>query len=168
MVKWSLPAKTDLKQIHDYIAMDSRYYAKKVAQTIVEKTEDLPSFPERGRIVSEIGVAISDGVRSCFLTKEKQRVRGSCGTGKSTWLQQVLPDASICTKLIRPGSCQEHDRSLQVPEDHRIRGRASQDHLGQDPEERTPGASLRIHRSARSSGVSKGEEAQRPTGLPFA
>jgi plasmid stabilization system protein ParE len=55
MVKWSLPAKTDLKQIHDYIAMDSRYYAKKVAQTIVEKTEDLISFPERGRIVPEIG-----------------------------------------------------------------------------------------------------------------
>ena len=57
MVKWSLPAKTDLKQIHDYIAMDSRYYAKKVAQTIVEKTEDLISSPERGRIVPEIGDA---------------------------------------------------------------------------------------------------------------
>jgi plasmid stabilization system protein ParE len=55
MVKWSLPARTDLKQIHDYIAMDSRYYAKKVAQTIVEKTEDLISFPERGRVVPEIG-----------------------------------------------------------------------------------------------------------------
>jgi plasmid stabilization system protein ParE len=57
MVKWSLSAKTDLKQIHDCIAMDSRYYAKKVAQTIVEKTEDLISFPERGRIVPEIGDA---------------------------------------------------------------------------------------------------------------
>jgi toxin ParE1/3/4 len=57
MVKWSLPAKTDLKQIHDYIAMDSRYYAKKVAQTIVEKTEDLTAFPEMGRIVPEIGDA---------------------------------------------------------------------------------------------------------------
>jgi len=55
MVKWSLPARTDLKRIHDYIAMDSRYYAKKVAQTIVEKTEDLISFPERGRVVPEIG-----------------------------------------------------------------------------------------------------------------
>lgn len=57
MVKWSLPAKTDLKQIHDYIAMDSRYYAKKVAQTIVEKAEDLLSFPELDRIVPEIGDA---------------------------------------------------------------------------------------------------------------
>ena len=64
MVKWSLPAKRDLKQIHDHIATESRYYAKKVAQTIVEKTEDLVSFPERGRIVPEIGDA---GVREIFV-----------------------------------------------------------------------------------------------------
>jgi plasmid stabilization system protein ParE len=57
MVKWSLLAKTDLKQIRDYIATDSRYYAKKVAQAIVEKTEDLAAFPEMGRIVPEIGDA---------------------------------------------------------------------------------------------------------------
>ena len=57
MVKWSLPAKTDLRQIHDYIALDSRYYAKKVAQTIVEKTENLTGFPEMGRIVPEVGDA---------------------------------------------------------------------------------------------------------------
>ena len=44
----------DLKQIHDYIAKDSRYYAKKVVQTIVEKTEELMDFPEIGRIVPEI------------------------------------------------------------------------------------------------------------------
>ena len=44
----------DLKQIHEYIAKDSRYYAKKVVQTIVEKTEELMVFPEIGRIVPEI------------------------------------------------------------------------------------------------------------------
>ena len=38
MVKWSAPAKRDLKQIHDYIAKDSKYYAKKVAQNIVAET----------------------------------------------------------------------------------------------------------------------------------
>jgi plasmid stabilization system protein ParE len=54
MVKWSRPARMDLKQIHDYIAEDSRYYAKKVVQTIVEKTEELMVFPEIGRIVPEI------------------------------------------------------------------------------------------------------------------
>jgi plasmid stabilization system protein ParE len=30
MVNWSLPAKNDLKNIYDYIARDSKYYAKKV------------------------------------------------------------------------------------------------------------------------------------------
>jgi toxin ParE1/3/4 len=64
MVKWSVPAKMDLKQIHDYIAKDSRYYAKKVSQTIIEKSEDLVSFPERGRIVPEIGDA---NVREIFV-----------------------------------------------------------------------------------------------------
>jgi toxin ParE1/3/4 len=54
MVKWSRPARMDLKQIYDYIAKDSKYYAKKVVQTIVEKTEELMVFPEIGRIVLEI------------------------------------------------------------------------------------------------------------------
>ena len=54
MVKWSRPARIDLKQIHDYIAKDSRYYAKKVVQTIVGKTEELIDFPKIGRIVTEI------------------------------------------------------------------------------------------------------------------
>ena len=54
MVKWSVPARNDLKQIHDYIAKDSKYYARKVTQEIVAKTETLIELPEIGRIVSEI------------------------------------------------------------------------------------------------------------------
>lgn len=54
MVKWSVPAKNDLKQIHDYIAKDSKYYAQNVVQEIVAKTETLTDFPEIGRIVPEI------------------------------------------------------------------------------------------------------------------
>ncbi len=55
MVKWSKPAKLDLKQNHDYIAKDSKFYAKKVSEEIVAKSEILNSFPEIGRIVPEIG-----------------------------------------------------------------------------------------------------------------
>lgn len=55
MVKWSKPAKVDLRQIHDYIARDSKFYAQKVSLDIVEKSEKLNSFPELGRIVPEIG-----------------------------------------------------------------------------------------------------------------
>ncbi len=54
MVKWSVPAKNDLKQIHDYIAKDSKYYAQNVVQEIVTKSEKLTDFPEIGRAVPEI------------------------------------------------------------------------------------------------------------------
>ncbi len=55
MVKWSKPAKLDLKQIHDYIARDSKFYAQKVSAEIVGKSDKLKSFSEVGRIVPEIG-----------------------------------------------------------------------------------------------------------------
>ncbi|KAF0145485.1 MAG: plasmid stabilization system [Nitrospirae bacterium] len=55
MVKWSNPAKFDLKHIHNYIARDSKFYAQKVSAEIVEKSEKLNSFPEVGRIVPETG-----------------------------------------------------------------------------------------------------------------
>jgi len=64
MVKWSTPAKRDLKEIYDYIARDSKYYAKKVAKTIVERTEMLKEFPEIGRVVPEIG---DNNVRELFV-----------------------------------------------------------------------------------------------------
>jgi len=54
MATWSIPAKYDLKNIHDYIAMDSKYYALKVTHEFVEKTEVLNEFPQNGKIVSEI------------------------------------------------------------------------------------------------------------------
>ncbi|MDH4161505.1 MAG: type II toxin-antitoxin system RelE/ParE family toxin [Nitrospirota bacterium] len=55
MVKWAAPAREDLRQIFDYIARDSRLYAQRVTQDIVEKTEKLDRFPEIGRIVPELG-----------------------------------------------------------------------------------------------------------------
>ena len=55
MVIWSLPAKTDLRSIHDFIAHDSRHYAKKVTQDIREKTEILDRLPQLGRTVPEVG-----------------------------------------------------------------------------------------------------------------
>jgi toxin ParE1/3/4 len=51
VVRWTKPAKLDLKQIHNYIARDSKLYAKKVSLEIVEKSETLNSFPKSGRIL---------------------------------------------------------------------------------------------------------------------
>lgn len=64
MVKWTRPARLDLKQIRDYIARDSKFYAKKVSLEIVEKSEILNSFPEVGRIVPEIG---DPNIRELFI-----------------------------------------------------------------------------------------------------
>ena len=64
MVKWSIPAKNDLKQVHDYIAKDSKYYAQKVVQEIVAKTETLIDFPEIGCVVAEIS---DQGIRELIV-----------------------------------------------------------------------------------------------------
>ncbi len=55
MVKWSVPAKRDLRQIYNYISGDSKYYARQVVEKIVDKSELLEDFPEIGRIVPEVG-----------------------------------------------------------------------------------------------------------------
>jgi len=39
MVIWSNPAKNDLRNIHDYIAKDSKFYAIKVTQEFIEESE---------------------------------------------------------------------------------------------------------------------------------
>jgi plasmid stabilization system protein ParE len=55
VVEWTIPAKLDLKQIYDYIARGSKFYAQKVALEIAEKSEKLSSFPQIGRVVPQIG-----------------------------------------------------------------------------------------------------------------
>lgn len=54
VINWSNPAKADLKSIFEYIAHDSRHYAKKVIKSIVNKSLDLEFSPRRGRVVAEI------------------------------------------------------------------------------------------------------------------
>jgi toxin ParE1/3/4 len=54
MVVWTTPAKNDLKAVFDYIEKDSRFYAEKVIEVIVQKSEMLVEFSKKGRIVPEI------------------------------------------------------------------------------------------------------------------
>jgi plasmid stabilization system protein ParE len=54
MVVWSQPAKADLRNIHDFIARDSKFYAKKTTQEIIEKTDILETHPFIGRVVPEV------------------------------------------------------------------------------------------------------------------
>ena len=64
MVIWSQPAKADLRSIHDFIAHDSRFYAKKVVQDIREKTDILEQLPKSGKKTPELN---DDQVRELSL-----------------------------------------------------------------------------------------------------
>lgn len=64
MVIWSQPARSDLRSIHDFIAHDSRFYAKKVVQDIREKTDILEQLPRAGKKVPELN---DDQVRELSL-----------------------------------------------------------------------------------------------------
>ena len=55
MVIRSDAARADLRSIHDFIAPDCRYYAKKVVQDIVAKTDILNKLPRMGGVVPELG-----------------------------------------------------------------------------------------------------------------
>ncbi len=63
MVIWAAPAKIDLKAIHDFIASDSKYYAKKVVQDIIDRTNIIEKYPMIGRKVPEID---DENIREIF------------------------------------------------------------------------------------------------------
>ena len=64
MVIWADPAKSDLRTIHDFIASGSRYYAKKVVQDIMDRTNILEESPRIGRKVPEIA---DENIREIFV-----------------------------------------------------------------------------------------------------
>jgi toxin ParE1/3/4 len=64
MVRWSEPARDDLRNIFNYIGRDSRYYAKVVVEKIIAATEKLETFPQIGRVVPEIE---DENVRELFV-----------------------------------------------------------------------------------------------------
>ena len=53
-IKWLHTAKNDLKEIYDYISLDSKRYAKLQVERIQNKTEILKSQIEIGKIVEEL------------------------------------------------------------------------------------------------------------------
>ncbi|MDP2229276.1 MAG: type II toxin-antitoxin system RelE/ParE family toxin [Moraxellaceae bacterium] len=54
MVKWTDHALAQLRHIHDYIAQDSPFYAKRVSEALVSKTIGLDGLPRLGRMASEL------------------------------------------------------------------------------------------------------------------
>jgi len=58
MVTWSGAAKADLRDIFDHIARDSRFYARKTIEDLVQRSESLLTFPRIGRVVPEYNLEI--------------------------------------------------------------------------------------------------------------
>lgn len=54
MVKWTKHALVQLRHIHNYIAQDSPFYAKRVSNALVRKTFVLEELPRIGRVVPEL------------------------------------------------------------------------------------------------------------------
>lgn len=54
MVIWSQDAKQHLREIHDFIAKDSRIYAKRVADEVVSHSLQLDNMPHRYRMMPEL------------------------------------------------------------------------------------------------------------------
>jgi len=64
VVKWTAHAKAQLRHIHDYIAQDSPFYARRVSEELVQKTIGLDELPHKGHKVSELN---EDAVRELEL-----------------------------------------------------------------------------------------------------
>jgi addiction module RelE/StbE family toxin len=54
-VVWSFEAISDLESLSEYIAKDSNFYAASFVQKVLDTSQSLNEFSERGRIVPEIG-----------------------------------------------------------------------------------------------------------------
>jgi toxin ParE1/3/4 len=64
VVKWTESARNDLKALYEYIALDSRFYAKNTIRNIVLRALKLSAVPEIGRIVPEVN---ENNVREVFI-----------------------------------------------------------------------------------------------------
>jgi plasmid stabilization system protein ParE len=53
MVNWTAHANAQLRHIHNYIADDSTFYAKRVTTALVQRTVELDSLPRKGKVVAE-------------------------------------------------------------------------------------------------------------------
>lgn len=54
-IVWTDDAITDLKEIHDYISLDSLTAASRLSNSLIERVEILQNYPESGRVVPEFG-----------------------------------------------------------------------------------------------------------------
>ncbi len=52
-IKWTTKSLKDLKAINDFISLDSKFYATRFINRLIQRVEQLVLFPDSGRIVPE-------------------------------------------------------------------------------------------------------------------
>jgi plasmid stabilization system protein ParE len=52
-IEWSARSRTDLKELKNYISLDSPHYARRFVARIIASVEKLADFPDIGREVPE-------------------------------------------------------------------------------------------------------------------
>lgn len=52
-IHWTDTALDHLSAIHNYIALDSKQYAKRIVDRLTKSSQQIGNFPQSGRIVPE-------------------------------------------------------------------------------------------------------------------
>ena len=52
-IKWTTKCLKDLKAINDFISLDSKFYADRFINRLIQRVDQLALFPDSGRIVPE-------------------------------------------------------------------------------------------------------------------
>lgn len=65
-VIWAIEAENDFHNLIEYLIINHSTATEKIFQEILEKTDSLATFPERGRLVPEISDAIASNIREIF------------------------------------------------------------------------------------------------------
>lgn len=76
-VFWTEAAINQLESIRDYLAQTSPEYARKVAERLVKRSEQIGAFPHSGRMtpeyeISDVRQVIESSYRLIYLIKEEQ------------------------------------------------------------------------------------------------
>lgn len=87
-VIWTTQAYNDLREIHEYIAIDSKNLAQYISDKIFERTQILRSFPSIGRVVPEL-----NSLKIRELIEEKYRI-----------IYEIIDDEVILIQAVRHGA----------------------------------------------------------------
>ena len=77
-LRWSTRALNDMVQLRDYIALDSPFYAQQFISRFAARIENLPAFPQSGRLVPEaerddIREIIYQGYRAIYFVRDVEQ-----------------------------------------------------------------------------------------------